>query len=223
MTSRHGRQQRQPVLWTANLCSPEQPTPALCGRYRPSMPRWLVLVLLIAVAGCTSNGKGKATAPDLPVLVLQPADVTGGFERFDEGRQTLADAGPGRADGQRFGRQGGWKARYRRMADPSTTGPLVVESRADVFAKVDGARKDLAAYRGALTGRPEPAEIGDEAVTATSLSPGEPSGIRFFTVVWREHNVTASVVVSGYEGRLSLGTALDLARRQSKRIAAATK
>jgi hypothetical protein len=187
------------------------------------MPRWLVTVLLVALAGCTSNGKAAATAADLPSVVLQPADLPGAFERFDEGRQTLADAGPGRSDGERFGRQGGWKARFRRMAGPAATGPLVVESRADVFAKVDGARKDFAAYRAALTGRPEPAKIGDEAVTATSLSPGEPSAVQFFTVVWREHNLTASVVVSGYEGQLTLATAVDLARRQSSRIAAATK
>lgn len=187
------------------------------------MPRWLVVALLIAVVGCTSNGKAAVTAADLPSLVLQPADVPGGFERFDEGRQTLADAGPGRTDGQRFDRQGGWKARYRRQLDPTDSGPLVVESRADVFADADGARKDFAAYREALPGRPEAAEIGDEAVTATNVSLGEPTGIRFFTVVWREHNVTASVVVSGYEGRLTLATALDLARRQSSRIAAATK
>jgi hypothetical protein len=160
-------------------------------------------------------------ASELERIVLQPADlpVPPSWVRFDRGRQGLADQPAGdRADPTRFGRIDGWKARYRReAATPTTAGPLVVESRVDVFESDDGAQEELAAHRAELAGqwRPlEDPELGDAALAAT-LTQGS---VRFYVVGWRFENATASINANGFE--LSLEDALALAREQQRRIEA---
>ena len=92
-----------------------------------------VFLVVVVAAGCGSSA-ARITAKQLPPLGLQPRDLPSAFERFDEGAQVSLDRVPGpRYDTARFGRQGGWKARYRRAGTTATPGPLVVESRADVF------------------------------------------------------------------------------------------
>jgi hypothetical protein len=165
---------------------------------------------------------------DLPRLVLQPADLPAGFRQFDWGRITRTDVQPPRADPVRFDRVDGWKARYRRSASTGT-GPLVVESRADVFRSEDGAEQDLAAYRiqfegdireASGSGRLVPVPlIGDEAVAMTLVQEAlEP--VRFYSVAWRQGNVTASVSINGFDGKVSLEDAVRLARAQAARITA---
>jgi hypothetical protein len=159
---------------------------------------------------------------ELNALVLQPDDLSGEFERFDEGAQRRADQPAGaRADPARFGRQGGWMARYRRPGSGQTRGPILVESRADLFEDSGGAREDLEAHRseveGALRLLETAPELGDEAFAATILQGGD-RGVRFYFVAWREANVTASVFVNGFEGKLTLEETLDLARKQQRRI-----
>jgi hypothetical protein len=182
------------------------------------------LVLLIA-AGCGSSA-ARITAKELPTLVLQPRDLPAAFERFDEGAQVSLDRVPGpRYDTSRFGRAGGWKARYQRPGTTSTRGPLVVESRADVFAHSSGARDDLAAYRdqfvhsvGAHLLR-APA-LGDEAVAMTQLRPGTP-GTRYYSIAWRTANATGSVTANGFDGRFTFAQALALARAAERHMARA--
>jgi hypothetical protein len=166
--------------------------------------------------------------------VLQPADVPTVFERFDEGRLLRTDqpeAGE-RADPARFGRQGGWKARYKRSGTQETQGPLVIESRVDLFDDEGGAEQELAAHReelergvsrGTAAESLEDPALGDEAVAVTFLQPGAMRDVHFYMVVWREANVTAGVLVNGYEGKLTLDQTLDLARKQQLRIARAAK
>jgi hypothetical protein len=43
----------------------------------------------------------------------------------------------------------------------------------------------------------------------------------FITVAWRDRNATASVLVEGFEGRITPNAALAFARRQERRIKAA--
>jgi hypothetical protein len=166
---------------------------------------------------------------ELSALVLQPEDLPAVFDRFDEGRQAMADnPGGSRADPARFGRQDGWKARYRRPGTPRTEGPLVVESRADLFDSSGGAKDELEAARrdledGELEWQPidEPG-LGDESFAATLVQSGGTSGVRFYQVYWREANVTASLSVNGFESRLALAEALELARKQERRISRAS-
>ena len=109
--------------------------------------RLAALVLVAAVlAGC-SGGSPTLPASALPRLVLQPGDLPPGLERFDEGRQAKADQpGGARTAADRFGRLGGWKARYRRTGSATVAGPLVVESRTDLFESDDGAKDELEAF-----------------------------------------------------------------------------
>jgi len=166
-------------------------------------------------------------------MVLQASDLPNTYEQFDEGSLARADMPQGpRGDPFRFGRKGGWKARYRRLGSRRISGPLVIESRADLFETDDGAVKDLGAHReelraaveasdGAARLLPDPG-FADEG-TAMSLTQGSGRrAVRFLTVAWRIDNATASVVVSGFAGGVSLEEVIALARAQDRRMAGAT-
>jgi hypothetical protein len=201
------------------------------------MPRLAVLVCLSLLAPCGGGDGGERDAVErneLEHVVLQPADVPAVFERFDAGRLLRTDQ-PGageRADPARSGRQEGWKARYKRSGTQETRGPLVIESRVDLFDDEGGAEQELAAHREELergVSRETAAEsledpaLGDEAFAVTFLQPGAMRDVRFYMVVWREANVTAGVLVNGFEGKLTLDQTLDLARKQQLRIARAAE
>ena len=184
----------------------------------------LFLLLALVACGCSLRGGDEATISrqELPRLVLQQSDLPRVFFPFDQGRQSITDSPGGRrADATRFGREDGWKARYRRSGTERTKGPLVIESRADLFSSSDGATDDLAAARedlsdGDLDWQPidEPG-LGQESFAATLVQ----GGVRFYQVVWRDQNVTASLNVNGFEPRLALGEVLALARKQEQRVA----
>ena len=186
------------------------------------------LLAVLAFAGC-SPGSEEASLDrgELGQLVLQPGDLPQVFVRFDEGRQINADSPGGRrADRARFGRVEGWKARYRRAGTLQTAGPLVVESRADLFDSTGGAKDDLEAARAdmrdsQLGWKPidEPG-LGDESFAGTAVQSGV-SQVRHYQVVWRSDNASASLTVNGFEGKLALADALELARKQQRRISRA--
>ena len=111
----------------------------------------------------------------------------------------------------------GWVARYRRHGTATTRGPLVVESRADVFDSVEAASRAIdATARGAGTAVDAP-EIGDETVARTLLQPGV-TPVRFYTIAWRRGNVVAAVTVNGFARQTTLADAFALARKQQVRI-----
>jgi hypothetical protein len=190
------------------------------------------LVVVLAVSGCSGPGgdeeEARLVVADLEGVVLQPQDLPPAFRRFDEGPLDATDqpdAGT-RANPARFGRLEGWKARYTRRGTPQTRGPLVVESRVDLFEDADGAEQELRAHGDetqseSLAG----GALGDEAFTATFAQPGGAGGegVRFFLVAWREANVTASVLVNGFEGKVTLEQTLALARKQQRRILRASQ
>ena len=171
-------------------------------------------------AGCLHGGGSGVDAARLPRLVLQPRDVPPPFVQFDEGRQIGADQpGGARADRARFGRVDGWKTRYRRSGTPETRGPLVVESRADVFRDGGGAERELQAIRRERAGLARPVDdLGDDALLF-SLRQGN---VVFVTVAWRDENVIAVVNANGFAGKLTDAEVLALARVQQRRIEAAT-
>jgi hypothetical protein len=184
-----------------------------------------LLLLALAMCGCGFGGDDDSISrQELPKLVLRQSDLPRVFVAFDQGRQSITDLPGGhRGDPMRFGREDGWKARYRRSGTEQTKGPLVVESRADLFSSADGAKDDLDAARedlgeDELDWQPidEPG-LGDESFAATLVQ----GGVRFYRVVWRDANVTASLSANGFEPRLALGEVLALARAQEEHIAAA--
>jgi hypothetical protein len=185
------------------------------------MRKVLALGACLLAAGCGHGGGNRIERARLPGLVLQPRDLPAGLVRFDEGSLAIADAHPGpRANPARFGREGGWKARYRGRR-------LVVESRVDLFGSGEGAGRDLRAYREELeTGVPgsgatltmlEAPELGGGAVAARLVQ--GPAAI--VTVAWREANATASVAAQGMN--VSLGEVVELAGKQEARLEAAAK
>lgn len=179
-------------------------------------------LITLLVAGCAGDSGGIPRGA-LAGVVLQAKDLPAPFVQFDEGPQGVAETTSGfRADPLRFGRVEGWKARYRRPGTATTPGPLVIESRADLFEDDDGAAKDFTAYRKELeqslraTGgrRLESLELGEDAV---GLSFRE-DRVRFFRIAWRHANVTALLFVNGFEGLLELEDVLALARKQQRRL-----
>jgi hypothetical protein len=184
-------------------------------------PRVAIVVLTLLVAGCSGDSTEVAENA-LPTVVLQPADLPSAFERFDEGRQVRADQPEGREDAARFGRVSGWKSRYRRRGGAETPGPLVVESRADLFKSGGGAEDELDAI--ASEGGRDLADegLGEEAVVVTRTQQAFPRPLVTYVVSWRSDNVVAAITANGFQGRMSERDALRLARLQQARIAAVT-
>lgn len=185
----------------------------------------LALVLGLVLGGCSGDSKTVAKTA-LPTVVLQPADLPGSFERFDQGRLRASEQPEGRtSDPARFGRIDGWKSRFRRPGEAGGRGPYVVESRVDLF-RGDGAEEELAALRSLLRGVEPNAGVGapgDESFTWTTRQPGEPRDILTTAVVWREHGVVASVTATGFAGGLELEDVIALARKQHARIGRAAR
>jgi hypothetical protein len=179
---------------------------------------------VVLLAGC--GGSDTIGADRLDELVLHQADLGRAFSSFYVGRLVRLDTlGTSRADPERFGRKGGWIARFRRAGSAKTQGPLVVESRADLFSSDAGARSDLAAYRtefdripGSQIRRLSVSGLGDEAIGITWVQPGG-LRVRFFTIAWRDRNVSASVTAEGFDGKITRRDVERLANRQDKRIA----
>ena len=187
----------------------------------------LVAVLLTGCAGCARGGDDGIDRTKLSRLVLQPADLPKVWVQFDAGRQARADAPPGeRADPGRFGRLDGWKSRYRRSGTIETAGPLVIESRADLFEDADGAEEDFDTLTTALdrgrelpgAERLESPDVGDESVAAFVRQGAGTGATRFYLGAWRDGNVVAQVLVNGFERRVDLADAVTLARKQQARI-----
>ena len=179
-----------------------------------------IIVVALVLSGCSGDAQSVAEV-DLADVVLQPADLPGSFERFDEGRQARADQPEGeRVDATRFGRLGGWKSRFRRRGGAELRGPLVIESRADIFESAGGAEDELDAIADEHSVEPGDRGVGDEALVVSARQAGFPRPLRTFVVYWRSANVVGAVTTNGFQGRLSEKDALRLARRQQERIAA---
>ena len=185
-----------------------------------------VVLLLVALAAINcETSEAHIPADQLSGVVLQPADLPG-FSQFALGAQVAADghAGP-RKDPGRFGRLGGWIARYRPADAAVRTGPLVVESRADLFPSNAAAKQDLDAYSaeydttiaGSGGKKLGTVAVGDEARAFTFGSNAD----FFYVVTWRTANSTASVIVEG--SAVTLDDALALARKQSARLSASIR
>jgi hypothetical protein len=187
--------------------------------------RALVAIALVLLAGGCMGGddEGGYEAGQLERMVLLGDDLEGrGWMRFDWGKQAQSDQPSGaRSNPARFDRVDGWKARYRRPGSRRTAGPLVVESRADVFETPDGARDDFDAYGSELetsgTQIEEVPELGERGVVATLVQ----GDVRFFLVMWRDENAVAALNLNGFDRKLTREQAVELARKQQARMRAA--
>ena len=189
----------------------------------------LLLALAFGAAGCFGGDDGGGTsisADSGESLVLSQSDVGDEFNQFDKGSQRLADLSPPRDDASRFGRKGGWKARFSRPGTPATDGPLVISSLADLFGSEDGAKKDFKLYKqslftftssgGRMLSSPG---LGDESQAVTYRQGLPPNEVDYYVIAWRDGNVTASLNLNGY--KLTWKQALALGQKQQQRISAA--
>jgi hypothetical protein len=196
------------------------------------MPRGIPFLFALAflAAGCFGSGGdgggGSISAANGESLVLSKSDVGTEFTEFDQGDQRLSDFSPPRDDPNRFGRKGGWKARFSRQGKPTTDGPLVISSLADLFGSAGSARSDFELYGQSLdqfvaTGGSEMSApgLGDESKAVTFKQGLGPSAVRYYVIAWRSGNVTASINANGF--KLTWEQALSLARKQEDRIRAA--
>jgi hypothetical protein len=173
-------------------------------------------VLAAGLSGCAFGGDSASVdAGALEGIVLQQEDVPERFVSFDAGPLQAADQPRGGS---------GWKARYRRSGSPSTRGPLVIESRVDRFDDADAADESLAAVvrQARANGWSSAAspEVGDES-HALRRREDAVTPVDYFLIAWRHANVVASVTVSGFADKVTLGEAVGLARAQQRRTKAA--
>ena len=183
----------------------------------------IALVLASTLAGCGGSGP-KIPVESLKNLVLRQQDLGAPFREFNAGKQGHLDNQAPRNDPTRYGREGGWIARFTRPGTTKTRGPLVVESRADLFKDAGGAKKDLLAYRrlfasSALSQRRVVTvpKIGDDSLAQTFVQPAA-KPLRFYRIAWRYRNATAAVTVEGFAGNVRAADAVALARKQQRRI-----
>jgi len=186
--------------------------------------KWLALVLLAVclVGGCGGGGVKEIAVSQLPSLVLQPQDVPG-FARLDFGPLGIADTHPGaRESPNRFGRKGGWKARYR------GPGRVTVTSTADLFGSEDGAKRDFDAYNIQFQEEIVDSDAAESFIAVPKIGAGSlavtiaSGGVRTSTIAWRYGNVTVSIELAGPIGLVTKDRLIALARRQERRIEAAT-
>ena len=157
----------------------------------------VLIVAALLLAGCSGDDDGggpQVSASNGEDLVLSSADVGKAFTQFDKGEQQRTDMAPPRDDPSRFHRQGGWKARFGRNGTVKTKGPLVIESRADLFESSGDAGEDFDLYKEALdelafgaagqTVEPAPT-LGEEAHAVTFRQGLPPTAVRHYAIAWR--------------------------------------
>jgi hypothetical protein len=171
-----------------------------------------------ALSGCGPSGP-KIPTKKLSSLVLQRIDLPRGFLAFYSGPQLSADQTGSRSDPHRFGRTGGWIARYNRGGSPKTEGPLVVASRVDLFKDEGGAKRDFELYpeqlKQAGAKEIELGKLGDEAFGSLMLRTGAVT-VRSYAIAWREQNATAELELNGF--KLKVPEVLALARKQEAQL-----
>lgn len=184
----------------------------------------IVLGLAAVLLADACNDGSTIAATKLSQLVLTEQDMPA-FAVFYKGPQVRLDnQGTDRADPSRNGREGGWIVRFHPAQSTTTTGPLVVESRADLFKAADGAKSDFAAYLTLLSGRNggDQKEFGipglaQDARGVTFTQVGGRT-LRFYRIAWRDRNATASVTVEGFDGDVTQDQAIAIAKKQEAHI-----
>jgi hypothetical protein len=188
------------------------------------MLRNMRLLLTIGVLACGLAVPASAAGVDPMKLVLQQVDVPQGYElNKDESLRTsnsfVSSQQESRTIVVRSGRLTGYLIQYTNYGPP---GWRHVLSSVDVFRTPAGAKRffdwRLKRHRSDFAGPTArgPESLGDAAwaYSARSLGPGS-------TVFWREGRVVAVVscrVMAGHQR-----VALEMARKQQRRIAAALR
>lgn len=199
-----------------------------CGSPLPTTPSPAVATAS-PVATLTDNS--ARLLDQLETIALQPEDLAQlgpAFEPFDVGPTQILDVLPApQSAPDRFGRIGGWKARYRQGPDV-TTGILVIDSRIDLFPDAGAAASDLAAYAARYSTQAGPARatistpsLGQGATMSTTVLVDQ-THVRTATIAWRQGSFTGQVVASALGDVDPAAAAQMLAAAIDQRMSAAT-
>lgn len=197
--------------------------------------RALVLAALVAALAAAPAGAAR----DPGSLVLQPADLSGVFDRtaarYRTNETTARENGVQPSLLRSWGRVNGYEALYERTVDPAVPprGAATITANASVYRSAAGLRKAYArsvasvdeVRKGepARVPRPLPGRLGDAArLWETRLTE---NGLRVvvYTLVWRANGVLSHLSVAGLQGRLTTSDVLALGRKQQARVAGTAK
>lgn len=183
--------------------------------------------LLAAASGVGAAGVNLRPA----TLVLQQRDLGRAFSgrgaRIDNAAAAVGAPAGFAARLALWRRLGGYQAQFTRTAEPATLqdGPLAITSSASVYADAAGAQAAFAyaAKRLVPAGYVPLAlgfAIGEQARQWVRQDASGLGAMLQYTLIWRERNVDAAIVVSGRFGVVSAADLAPLARRQDSRIRA---
>jgi hypothetical protein len=163
-------------------------------------------------------------------LVLHRRDIAGTWQT--EVAHTVSNAAAAR-DGppgfatllRRWGRLDGYRVELTRAATATglQEGPLAIQTSASVYRTAAGAHAAFAYDRKHLVPRGTARialgfRLGDEASEYVSQNASGVGDLLEYTLVWRERNVLASLVVIGRVGVVSAADLAPLASAQDRRI-----
>jgi hypothetical protein len=191
----------------------------------------LACLAVVAVAAAIPAASAAHQAVDTKRMVLRLADLPRGFVqtegRYISNRQAAKES-PGK-DYAKLGRLMGYEAEFKRSGRP-VVGVLRISSSANLYKTARAASASLAISEQAATKAPPRvrrlslrARVGDEAAVYLETIPTNGFRIDIYTILWRSRSVLAFVAVGMLERTADPTRALALARREQRRIAAATR
>lgn len=206
-----------------------------------SMPSWVrsgmaalcfVSALVVVVCSVPTGRAASVASPNPELMVLQLSDLPNGFALAKSHTGPMSLAAAATADQipasqlEHNGYVTGYVADFRREVINIAAGALEIQSLAGVYMNANGPTESLARYPkscGRSGGVPRAVAIGDAGQLCTLTKLEGKVYYRLYALGWRYHDVRATIEVVGVAGTsISASETVTLARRQQKRIAAAT-
>jgi hypothetical protein len=196
------------------------------GYGRPAVLAALLLLAVAApaVASSVPRRQGNVNA-DPKLLVLQPVDLPGSFERDDGHYVTNAQLDATSSipkDYHRLGRLTGYYASYSTIAIGGLT---AVSTFASIYKLGDGAHASLAQSIAGTQGmrvvrapRAALASLGPDVRVFLQKQTQNGRQVDFYTVAWRNGAVFAEVMGAGVAGTIDPLDVVALAKKQDRRI-----
>jgi len=201
-------------------------------RHNPEVSARVAFAITLLVAPGTTFAVDAAVprTPRPATLVLHRADLGAAYAGRGA-RVGNAAAARGAPTGfaaklASWGRIDGYEVDFTRRTGSLQDGPLEIKSAANVYRSTAGARTAFAYARVHLVPRGYVplalgVPLGDEARQWVSQGESGLGTLLSYVVIWREHNVDASIVLTGRVGVVSAADIAPLAQKQDSRIRAA--
>lgn len=182
--------------------------------------------LLLAL--CLTPAAG-ATAPNPKLMVLAPSDLPTGFAtKPSSGYVSMAKAAKDDklsiAIFQKYGYISGYEADYDRDVSLGDVvrGAIEIGSTVSIYQSAAGPKAGLALTASACKkhGIQESVgtQIGDESELCSIRQNENGTEVRVYAISWRHGAVRGTVLIAGLDGGVSATQAVQLAKRQERRI-----